>query len=169
MNRPINISINACGDPPGRPQGSPPLIRSTPAPTMTAVATRKGRGRPPGSPPLIRYRYIHTYALLYRRGRPPGSPPPIRSTPALTMTAVALRPNPPLFPRSYGGKFVYLSLVVVVVVASTVALAPFTPELLAPFLLSSVEDSTGTRLIRSPMRVPLSSSKSAGTWATMFM
>src|ERR1700738_1379769 len=45
-------------------------------------------------------------------------------------------------------------------VASIVPLVPFVPGL-------SLLASAGTLLIRSPMRVPLSNSKRAGTWATM--
>ena len=54
------------GEERGRPQGSPPPIHSTLAPTMNAVPSSEGE----------------------ERGRPQGSPPPIHSTPAPTMNAV---------------------------------------------------------------------------------
>src|SRR5437588_12934352 len=70
----------------GRPQGSPPLFHTTPAPTMIRGGTCTDRGLDFRGRPLL----LSTSNL---RGRPQGFPPLVRTTPAHTMIRIAPRPQ----------------------------------------------------------------------------
>src|SRR5581483_3848027 len=73
-------------------RGEPRQLFRAAAPEMGVIDGRKvlGRGRPQGSPPCIYTTPAPTMIRGTGRGRPQGSPPRLRSTPAPTMITITL-------------------------------------------------------------------------------